>query len=275
MEIHQAIILGLVQGLTEFLPISSSGHLVLVQHFFGLHEAEVVFDIGLHLGTLIAVLFYFRQDLASMVSALVDAMTKGLKKEITAAKAFENPDIRLAGLIVIGTLPTVVIGLAFHQIAETLFTSVALVGLALLVTGLLLWLTRILPSRNSVIGDFSLKMALIIGLVQGLAIIPGISRSGSTIATGLFLGLSREMSARYSFLLCIPAICGAAILNLKGLSSAETLPLTVLMTGMAVACVSGYLALSLLVFIVKKGQLFAFAPYCWILGLVSLGLAFF
>jgi undecaprenyl-diphosphatase len=180
----------------------------------------------------------------------------------------------MAVLIIIGTLPTVVIGLGFHRIAETLFSSLAVVGVALCITGLMLWLTRTLKNRSLGIGHFTIKNALLIGLVQGLAITPGISRSGSTIAVGLYLGLSRELSARFSFLLSIPAICGAAILHLKDLNGGP-LPLPILATGMVTAAVSGYLALALLVFIVKKGRLFAFAPYCWLLGLVCLGLAFF
>ncbi|GAB6093787.1 undecaprenyl-diphosphate phosphatase [Desulfatiferula olefinivorans] len=275
MEMYQAVILGIVQGLTEFLPISSSGHLVLVQQLFGLKEAELVFDVGLHVATLTAVLIYFRRDLAAILTALGRMTGKVLTGRMVWSQALLDGDVRMAVLIVIGTLPTVVIGLCFHRIAERMFSSVALVGAALCITGMMIWLTRPLQNRSLAIDRFSIKKALIIGLVQGLAITPGISRSGSTIAVGLYLGLSRELSARFSFLLSIPAICGAAVLHLKDLNGAEQLPPVVLASGMAAAGVSGYLALAFLVFIVKKGRLFVFAPYCWLLGLLCLGLTIF
>lgn len=271
MEIYQAVVLGIVQGLTEFLPISSSGHLVIGQHLFGLKEAELVFDVCLHVGTLAAVLFYFRNDLVSMVRAFFSVVSQSLKGKTSLAEALENPDIRMIALIVAGTLPTMVIGLAFHKIAETLFSTLSIVGSALIVTGLILWPTRKKNPPELPVGKFSFQKALIIGLVQGLSITPGISRSGSTIAAGLFLGLDRELAARFSFLLSIPAITAAAILSLKDLGSGGGESLTVLLIGMAVSCISGYLALSFLVFIVKKGRLYAFAPYCWVVGLAVLG----
>lgn len=275
MEMYQAIILGIVQGLTEFLPISSSGHLVIVQQLFGMKEAALAFDVGLHVGTLIAVLIYFRTDLVAIIAAMARTTGKALTGKMTWSQALIDGDFKMAVLIIIGTLPTVVIGLGFHRIAEQLFSSLAVVGVALCITGLMLWLTRTVQNRCMDIGHFTIKKALIIGLVQGLAITPGISRSGSTIAVGLYLGLSRELSARFSFLLSIPAICGAAILHLKDLNGVGHLSLPVLAAGMMTAAVAGYLALALLVFIVKKGQLFVFAPYCWLLGFLCLGLAFF
>lgn len=270
MELYQAVVLGLVQGLTEFLPISSSGHLVIFQHLFGMKEAELVFDVCLHLGTIVAVLFYFRQDLMAMIRALVQTGLKYMKKEISVSEAWEKQDIKMAVLIIAGTLPTMIIGLGFKHIAETLFSSIVLVGWALIVTGLILWLTRTVHDKENTMNDFSIKKASIIGLIQGLAITPGISRSGSTIAAGIFLGLDRELAARFSFLLSIPAIIGAAILSLKDISGPGQMPLSVLLSGMAVACVSGYLALSFLVFIVKKGRLYMFAPYCVLVGIVAI-----
>ncbi|MBU1170291.1 MAG: undecaprenyl-diphosphate phosphatase [Proteobacteria bacterium] len=275
MEIYQAITLGIVQGLTEFLPISSSGHLVIVQNLFGLKEAELVFDVCLHVGTILAVLFYFRRDLAAMISALVRVGAKYLKKEISLSDAWKDQQIKMAILIIVGTLPTMVIGLAFKQIAETLFSSVRLVGAALMVTGLILWMTRKILAREPAMDSFSLKKGLIIGVIQGLSITPGISRSGSTIAAGLFLGLDRELAARFSFLLSIPAICGAAILSLKDINGTGGQDVVVLLSGMLVACLSGYLSLSFLVYIVKKGRLFVFAPYCWLVGMAAIAATFF
>lgn len=267
MHIYQAVTLGIVQGLTEFLPISSSGHLIIGQHLFGMHEAELVFDVCLHVGTLVAVLFYFRQDLISMISSLFRVTRQIMKKDMTLQDAWALPDIKMVVLIIVGTLPTVVIGLFFKSIAETVFSSLLIVGCSLIVTGLLLWFTRYMKPGPLGLQNFSLGKSVVIGIIQGLSITPGISRSGSTIATGLFLKLDRELAARYSFLLSIPAICGAAILSLKDTQGPGTVSIPAMACGMVAACISGYLALSLLVFIVKKGRLFAFAPYCWLLGI--------
>ena len=267
MELYQAIALGIVQGLTEFLPISSSGHLVIGQHLFGLHEAELVFDTCLHVATLLAVIIYFRNELTSMILSLGRVSGQLTAKRITVKEAWADPDIKMIVLICVGTLPTVVIGLCFKSFAETVFSSLPIVGCALLVTGILLWITRLMPDKETDITTFSLPKSLVIGVIQGLSITPGISRSGSTIATGLYLGLSREMAARYSFLLSIPAICGAAILNIKDMHGPGALSAAVLIAGMVSACLSGYLALRFLVYIVNKGRLYMFAPYCGLLGL--------
>lgn len=274
MEIFEAVTLGLVQGLTEFLPISSSGHLVIGQHLFGLTEAELVFDVCVHVGTLVAVLFYFRHDLFSMVKTLFQVLSRFSKKDISLSQAWELNDIKLIVLIITGTLPTMVIGLALREIAATLFSSLLIVGVSLIITGLVLWITRSIPPREPRFETFSIKKSLVIGFIQGLSITPGISRSGSTIATALLLGLDRELAARYSFLLSIPAITAAALLSILDLEPGQSLDTVPLLSGMAMACVSGYAALKLLVFIVKKGRLYAFAPYCWIVGACAIAMAF-
>lgn len=268
MSIIQAFVLGIVQGLTEFLPVSSSGHLVLFQHLFGLKEPELFFDISVHAGTLVAVILFFRKDLTNMVISLARLGSLFFKKEITFDKLWEDPDSKFAMLIVIGSVPTGIIGLLFKNIAEELFSSVFIVGCTLIVTGTFLWLTRWVSRPGRDIKEFSAAQATIIGIVQGIAITPGISRSGSTIAAGLFLGLNRETAARYSFLLSIPAITGAEILGLKeaGIHSIDT----AVLIGTVTAGFAGYFALTLLVYIVKKGQLHLFAPYCWLIGAVTL-----
>ncbi len=268
MEMIQAFVLGIVQGLTEFLPVSSSGHLVLFQHLFGLKEPELFFDISVHAGTLAAVILFFRKDLMDMAVSAARLSVLFFKKEISYHDLWKDADTRLVILIIIGSFPTGIIGLLFKDIAEELFSSVFIVGCTLIVTGTFLWLTRGISRPGRDIREFSATQALIIGIVQGIAITPGISRSGSTIAAALFLGLNRETAARYSFLLSIPAILGAEMLGLKD-AGLHRLDMTVLV-GTLTAGIVGYFALTLLVYIVKKGQLHLFSPYCWLIGIIAL-----
>ncbi len=302
----QAAFLGIVQGLTEFLPVSSSGHLVLFRNFLGLSEPALFFDISVHVGTMTAVILFFRKDLAAMASAIMGALgrrrpriggsrrdesgpgltpccgkdhggsghngsgTHETRESIAAPGARAVPDARFALLIVVGTIPTACIGLLFHGVADRLFNSVALVGWMLIITGLLLWLTRRVGRDGNGRPFLTARDALVIGLVQGLAILPGISRSGSTISAGMFLGVARETAARYSFLLSIPAILGAEALALRDLAlGAVTVNAAVLM-GALTAAVTGYMALTLLLYVIRKGRLYLFAPYCWLVGVAAL-----
>ena len=271
MDPIEAIILGIIQGLTEFLPVSSSGHLVLFQQLFGLKEAELLFDICVHLGTLVAVIVVFRHEIRNIIEALWRLFSlAGRKKSILQQVEFD-PELKMALLILIGSIPTAILGLMFQSIADQLFSSSFFTGLALVVTGLLLWLTRRDKFDNNGAGieGFSKTNAFIIGIVQGLAIIPGISRSGSTISIGLLLGIDRQTAARYSFLLSIPAIVGAAGLSLKnGLPQTDpTIQLVLL--GTAAAALVGYAALKVLLRMVKTGHLYVFAPYCWLVGILA------
>ena len=272
MNYTEAIILGIIQGLTEFLPVSSSGHLVLFQRLFGLEEAELFFDVCVHLGTLLAVMVVFRQEIKNIISALMRFISSTGSKKTISQKIESDPDLKMALLIVIGSIPTAVLGFLFRGIADRLFASAFIAGLMLMVTGLLLWLTRWAATRVEQPGADRLtpKNALIIGVVQGLAIIPGISRSGSTISIGLLLGISREMAARYSFLLSIPAIIGAGLLSLKAGLSQTDLAIQISVLGAAVAALVGYGALKSLLHVVKKGRLHLFAPYCWLAGILAI-----
>jgi undecaprenyl-diphosphatase len=270
MQPFQAVILGAVQGLTEFLPVSSSGHLVIFQHLFNLKEPEVLFDVGVHVGTLVAVIIFFRKEIHCIIASVFRFFIGILKKKGAFAAAPQDNDIKLALLIIVGTLPTGILGLFFYQIVDRMFSSVVLVGLALMVTGLLLIITVRIKKEGKRIERFSIKDALIIGLMQGISIIPGISRSGSTIAVGLFMGLERETSARFSFLLSIPAIIGAAILEFKDISTYPSAQITPMLIGAFTSCVVGYGALGSLVYIVKKGRLHYFAPYCFAAGIIAL-----
>ncbi len=273
MNTLEAIILGTIQGLTEFLPVSSSGHLVLFQNLFGLHEPELLFDICLHVGTLAAVLIVFYREIFQILTALVQ-----LPGRLKSAGGIRNllagdESIRMALLIVVGSIPTAAIGLLFKEITDQLFGSLTIVGCMLLVTGTLLWQTRRIRSKGRPIERTSLKDALLVGLVQGLAILPGISRSGSTIATALFLGVDRKVAGRYSFLLSIPAILGALILGLDTPELHTTIPLGTILAGSVISAVVGWLALVILLRVVDRGQLHRFAPYCWAVGAITLVVA--
>jgi undecaprenyl-diphosphatase len=272
MTALEAIILGIIQGLTEFLPVSSSGHLVLFQKMFGLKQAELFFDVGAHLGTLVAVIIVFRREVKKIITALVQLVSSAGLKENFLQRIESDSQLKMALLIVIGSIPTAILGFLFADIADRLFASGRITGLMLIVTGLLLWLTR----RTSASGDqtrgerLTFKNAFIIGIVQGLAIIPGISRSGSTISIGLLLGIDREMAARYSFLLSIPAIIGAGLLSLKNGFSQTDLAIRAALLGAFAAALVGYVALKSLLQMVKKGHLHIFAPYCWLVGILAI-----
>ena len=273
MNTTEAIVLGAIQGLTEFLPVSSSGHLVLFQNLFGLKEPELLFDISLHVGTLVAVLVVFYHEIFEILAALIQLpgrmKTAGGMRNLYAI----DGSIRMALLIVVGSIPTAVIGLLFKEITDQLFGSLAIVGCMLLITGALLWLTRDVRTQGRSIRQTTLKDALIIGVVQGLAILPGISRSGSTISTALFLGVDRKVAGRYSFLLSIPAIVGALVLSLDTPELQTAIPLGTIVAGSVISAVVGWLALVILLRVVDRGQLHRFAPSCWLVGLVTLVLA--
>ena len=270
----EAVVLGIVQGLTEFLPVSSSGHLVLIQHLFGLIEPELLFDICVHVGTLAAVLIVFYRDILEMLKTLVRLPELVRQSGGIRALFTQNPDVRLMAMIVIGCIPTAVLGVIFAKMAEALFGTIWLVGIALLITGTFLWFTRQRKTVGRPIKEMTLKDALIIGLVQGMAIIPGISRSGATISAALYLGVDRELAGRFSFLLAIPAIIGALVLGLDSEAFHTSLPAGTILLGSLAAAVVGYLALVVLLKMVRKGQLYRFAPYCWVVGAAAVMASF-
>jgi undecaprenyl-diphosphatase len=265
MDHIDAVILGVIQGVTEFLPISSSGHLVLFQHLLGFREPELLLDAALHSGTLLAVCIHFRRDLRAMA---VDAGWL-LRQPFSRTPRPPSSRLPLMGWILVGSLPTALIGLMFKDTFEKAFGSVPLVGAMLLVTGTLLLLTRITAHSSTSKQTIGLLIALAIGTVQGIAIIPGISRSGATIACGLFLGLERELAGRFSFLLSIPAITGALALQLVKGDAGQIAP-WILIIGVVSSGLVGLLALRVLMGMVRQGRLSFFAPYCWIVGLVLL-----
>jgi undecaprenyl-diphosphatase len=262
MHLISAIVLGIIQGLTEFLPISSSGHLVIFQHLLNFNQPGILFDITVHLGTLLAVLIYFRNDVYHLISSIF-TWGKRRSQEVRFYQQFLL-------YLLIATGITGILGFAFKNILESFFSNLLLVGIMLLVTGLILFISDKIKKNER--ERLTVPASLLIGLAQSIAIIPGISRSGSTIATGIFCGLKRELAARFSFLLSIPAIFGAGILNLKDLSE-ETITngvwLPYLLGGIAAAIV-GYFSIAILISLITRAKLSYFSYYCWIVGCITI-----
>jgi undecaprenyl-diphosphatase len=262
----QAILLGALQGLTEFLPVSSSGHLVLLHQFFGLHEPALMFDLFLHIATLFAVVLMYRHDIWALITAWFGPWSSSALSHAPEVYAERASARRLGMLLIVANLPTAVIGLTFESTFERLFTLPWAVGLALIGTGTILWCVKQFVRRPGKT-QMGIAHALLLGCVQGLAITPGISRSGSTIAAALLCGIPRDMAARFSFLMSIPAILGAALLKSASLNALSSEQLSLIAAGMLSALIVGYGALRVLVRLVQQGDLWRFAFYCWCLGL--------
>jgi undecaprenyl-diphosphatase len=256
LEIVKVILLGIIQGLTEFLPVSSSGHLVLAAEFLNYHDEGVAFEVFVHLGTLFSVLVVFRKKIINMIIAPYQVWIK----------QSENPEYREAAnwviYIIVGTIPAALIGLIFKDQIEAIFSSVLLVILMLFVTGTLMISARYIKSMDI---KLNINRSFLIGIAQAFAILPGISRSGSTIVTGMFLGVDRSKAAEFSFLLSIPAILGATVIKTKDLieSSITAEEMILLLLGTITAFISGYFAIIWLLDIVKKGKLEWFGFYCY------------
>jgi len=252
MQLFESIILGLVQGLTEFLPVSSSGHLVIFQKFLGVNEPGVTLEIILHFGTLLSVFTVFGRDIINLLHSPLDP-----------------PKKRFLLMLAIGVIPTGAIGLALKGYVDQIFSSVFLVGAMLIVTGGLLKFMALLPVGEKDVRKMKIKDALLIGLLQGVAIIPGISRSGATITAAIWRGLDRDLAVRYSFMISIPVILGATLLEAKDLAVAgfEQTLLTNYFIGGAVAFLSGVMAIKTFIKLLKERKFDYFAYYCWAVGL--------
>ncbi|MBQ1407647.1 MAG: undecaprenyl-diphosphate phosphatase [Eubacterium sp.] len=267
MSYIQAIILGLLQGLAEFLPISSSGHLAVAQHFFGVEESNVLlFTVLLHVGTLISVFIMYRKDIWELIKELIitikDLVTgKGLRLE-------ERPYRKLGVFIIIATIPTALIGILFEDKFESLYGNIIFIGIGFLITGTLLYVSERLGKARNDLDRMNMRNAVFIGIMQGIAICPGVSRSGSTMFGGLITGLKRELAVRFAFLISIPSILGSAVLELpkalkQGIEPSFAGPIIV---GMVVAAVSGILAIKLMIKVVTDQKLKYFSYYVWALG---------
>lgn len=259
MSFFEAMALGVLQGLTEFLPVSSSGHLALAEHFLGVQSPGVTFEVFVHFGTALAVIVYFRRRVAAIVVALV---AWALRRE------HDVLDARLGGLLLAGTIPAALAGLLLEERAEVLFGNPVLVSVLLIVTGTVLWLTRLIPA--GVRSSGGVRDALLIGTAQAAAILPGISRSGATISAGLGLGLKRDAAAEFAFLLSLPVILGATAMSIgDAFGTGSHLGGSVVL-GTVAAFGSALPAIAILMRIVSAGTFHRFAYYCWAAGLVAL-----
>lgn len=254
MNLLQTIILGLIQGVTEWLPVSSTGHLRLTEHFFNL-RVPILFDVILHVGTLIVTLLFFRKEIKKIFAAL-------------AKRDFKTENGKLIPLLIVGTIPTALIGVFLGNVIEAFFSDLLPIAGAFVICGIALYSSKSGNESKTSIGYFE---ALVIGTAQGIAIIPGLSRSGLTIALALLLGLKREKAFKFSFLLSIPAIIGALCLTFytqHNVLAFAGVDWTEILAGITASMVVGYIALRLLRKIVVDKKLYLFAFYCWLLSIV-------
>jgi undecaprenyl-diphosphatase len=264
MPLYQAIVLAVVQGLTEFLPVSSTAHLALFPWVLGWKDPGLTFDLALHAGTLVAVLAYFWRLWVELLAAAM-----GLGK---AGEASVQQNRKLFWLLVLGTLPAGVAGLLFEHAAENQLRQPAVIGAALVVVGLLMWAADGIQMHERRLGQISVKDALVVGAAQALAVVPGVSRSGVTMTAALFRGVNRETAARFSFLLSTPIIAGAALkkgleLRHTGLPAEMRLPF---LAGALVAALVGYLVIAVLIRYLERHTFRIFVVYRVALGMIVL-----
>lgn len=254
MTLWESIFLGVIQGATEFLPVSSSGHLVIAQVLLGIRDSGVVFEVAVHLATLVSILLVYRTRVGSL-----------LKGAVTGDEA----SLRYVGLLVVATIPAGLVGVLWKDAIEALFETPAAPGVALLVTGAFLWTSRsALASATGTLPGWG--AALLIGVAQAFALVPGISRSGATVVTALWLGVEAREAAAFSFLMAVPAIAGAAVLQIPDVAGVSGPGWGVLAAGGVAAGVTGVLAIRTFVAVLARGSFHWFAPYCWTVGVLFL-----
>jgi undecaprenyl-diphosphatase len=272
MDVLDAVFLGVVQGLTEWLPVSSSGHLVLAYHWLGL-DVPIAYSVMLHFATALVILIMFRKDASKIIRGVLNPAPAGSRpgsgRSSYWQRVTKDPNALFGWWIIIGTIPIVVIGFVFYDIVEEFFNSILIVAISLAITGCILALTANYI-RSASKKELSVLDAYTIGLAQGFALIPGLSRSGLTIAAGLMRNVDRELAARYSILLAVPAIVGAAIIETgimvqKGAFEADLLALAV---GSITAFIVGYIAIKLLLALVRMAGFHYFAIYCFVLSAI-------
>lgn len=264
-EIIQAIILGIAQGLTEFIPVSSDGHLALIPWYFGWEPSGLLFDTMLHWGTLLAALFVFWRDILNLIGAWFRSI---------ARRSLADPNARIAWFIIVGSIPAAVVGFLFDDFVESLYANAQVVGLFLLITAIILAVSELVAGRQQqprTLEQMNLLDSILIGLAQVLALAPGLSRSGTTIATGLVRGIRRDLAARYSFLLGTPVIFGAGLLQLVKVLTTDasqfTDQLVPIFAGFVAAAVAGTIAINFLLRYLRNHTLYVFSIYCTVLGL--------
>ncbi|HPC35202.1 MAG TPA: undecaprenyl-diphosphatase UppP [Candidatus Marinimicrobia bacterium] len=264
MNYFESFILGIVQGLTEFLPISSSGHLVIFQHIFGITSDNIAFEVMVHAGTLLSVLAVYYADVWRMIVSFF----RGIFRLRKAQPSQNDSYFRLSVFVIVATMPAVIFGLTLNDFFEQIFHNVFLVGITLTITGLILLSTRWVKTEGR---QLTFGKSLLIGGAQAVAILPGISRSGSTISGGLWCGLDRMEATRFSFLLSVPAILGALILHLKDLIGMAINPdmVGMLVIGFLTSFIVGYIAIRFLLRVVQSDKFSWFGFYCIIVGVAA------
>ena len=265
----EAIILGAVQGLTEFLPVSSSGHLVIFEHVMGVRTPGAVFEVAVHVGTLAAIFIFFRREIFAIIKDVLLAMRRPARPQVLFARL---PHCRTAALIIAGTIPTAVIGGFFKGTFEAMFDNLLLVGVALAITAAFVGVTVRARRRAKENGGVSFLDAVVIGADQGAAITPGISRSGATISAALLRGVAPKQAAAFSFLLGIPAMLAAAVIELPKLGG-EVMPWSTVGAAVVTSAVVGYFSLKLVIRLVGGGKFHFFAVYCGLAAAFTIGWA--
>ncbi|MGI6072638.1 MAG: undecaprenyl-diphosphate phosphatase [Lachnospiraceae bacterium] len=294
MSLLQSIILGVIQGLTEFLPISSSGHLAICKYIFGLEETGIFFDILLHVGTLIAVFAVYYRDIWELIVnafGIIGAVFHNLgvffkrfgksfeeKEELLYSPVLSTPHRRFVLLIIVSSIPVGIVGFLFDDFIEGVSKGLLVPGICFLITGILLLLAEIVDAGQKGLKNITFPNAIVIGIAQACAVFPGISRSGATISTSLMCGIKNEIAVKYSFILSIPVILGAALKSSLDVIQGEVEisgSVGIYAAGAVVAAIVGYAAIRLLLVIVKKRKFKYFAFYCFAIGLVSIVGSFF
>ncbi|MFH1208369.1 MAG: undecaprenyl-diphosphatase UppP [Candidatus Omnitrophota bacterium] len=276
MTLWQAVVLGIVQGLTEFLPVSSSGHLVLFQNLFGMKEPMLAFDITLHGGTLLALVAFFRRDILDILKDFISSLQRTISKKPASVASVQPPHRGLWVCILITLVPTGIMAVCFKHLFETAFANLVFVAAAWFVMGILLILSERFQKGQKDLSVIHYGDAFWIGLVQGIALLPGVSRSGSTILAGMLLGIKKEDAAKFSFLISIPAVAGAIVMDLKEGIQYFSANEAVVLAGFLAAAVTGYFVIRWLMGLIRKGHFFLFGYYCiavsffaWIIVILS------
>ena len=271
MTYLNAIIMAFVQGLTEFLPVSSSGHMVLTKALLGVESPGALWEVALHVGTLVAVVTVFWSDLRKTVAGFFQGLARRRRGESWKTIWQARADFRMACYVLIATAAAAAVGIGLGDVLEGLFSKPVLSAIMIFVTGEILWLTK--PySMFGTDNEVRLASGLAIGAAQAGALMPGLSRSGFTIATAMIIGIDRGKAVRFSFLLSIPAILGASLLKTREFGDLPAEQIMPMITAVAVSAVSGYLALRLLLRAVKAGRLHCFAYYCWAVSVLGVTL---
>jgi undecaprenyl-diphosphatase len=256
MNLPETIFLSIVQGMTEFLPVSSSGHLVFFQKIIGFKNPPVFFDILVHVGSLIAILFFFRKKIINLIQEIIRGQLNFFK------------------ILIVASIPAAIFGFLIESQVEAVFNSLFLLGISFFINSAILFSTKSFTEGKGNASALNNQKSLFIGALQALAILPGVSRSGSTISAGLKAGLKKEEAFNFSFLLAIPAILGALLLKAKDFLEKDSINGQFSLLGFIIAAVTSYFSLKILANFVKKGQLYLFAPYTFFLGILSIFLSF-